>query len=141
MNFLLSFGSNPKVIHAIRFILVGLLNTGFSYLIYAFFLFIGIGYQLANLLAVVVGILFSFKTQGHLVFGNSNNRLLGRFILSWALIYLCVIFLIGRFMSLGFNAYVAGALVFPFSVVLSYLAQRHFVFRRSSAHKSKADGA
>ena len=141
MNFLLSFSSNAKVIHAIRFILVGLLNTGFSYLIYAFFLFTGIGYQLANLLAVVIGILFSFKTQGKLVFGNSDNRLLGRFILSWVFIYSCVIFLIGRFMSWGFNAYVAGALALPFSVVLSYLAQRYFVFRHSSIHKPKADGA
>ena len=130
------FSSRPKSSQAIRFILVGLLNTTFSYLIYAALLFVGLGYQLANLLALVVGILFSFKTMGHLVFRNSSNRLLGRFVLSWAAIYVCVIFLIGRIMTLGFDAYAAGAIALPFSVALSYLSQRYFVFRNAAADKA-----
>ena len=126
----------PKVAQAIRFILVGVVNTTFSYLIYAGLLFVGLSYQLANFLAVVVGILFSFKTMGHLVFRNSSNRLLGRFVLSWAAIYVCVIFLIGRIMALGFDAYAAGAIVLPFSVALSYLSQKYFVFRNAAADKA-----
>lgn len=140
MNRFRSLASAAKVNRGIRFILIGILNTGFSYLIYAALLFAGLGYQLANLLTLVVGILFSFKTQGHLVFHNPDNRLLGRFILSWALIYFCVIILIGRIIGLGFDAYSAGALALPFSVVLSYLAQKYFVFRRSTTDKSGADG-
>jgi putative flippase GtrA len=132
--------SNPKAIHFIRFVLVGVLNTTFSYLIYAGLLFVGFGYQLANLLALLVGILFSFKTQGHLVFNNPDNRLLGRFIVSWALIYLCTITLIGRIMTLGFDAYSAGALSLPLSVALSYFGQRYFVFNRSTTKKQGADG-
>ena len=116
----------------VRFVVVGILNTGVSYLIYALLLSFGLRYQMANLIALVIGILFSFKTQGHLVFNNRNNRLLGRFILSWVLIYLCVIFLIGRIIALGFDAYAAGALVLPFSAVLSYVIQRYFVFKGSS---------
>lgn len=123
-----------------RFILVGFLNTTFSYLIYASMLFVGFGYQLANFLALVVGILFSFKTQGHLVFDNPDNRLLGRFILSWVLIYFFVITLIGGIIGLGFDAYAAGALALPFSVALSYLAQKYFVFRQAATEKSGADG-
>jgi len=126
-----SLSSKPKAYQAIRFVLVGVLNTTFSYLIYAALLFFGLGYQLANLLAVIVGILFSFKTQGRLVFHNNDNRLLGRFVLCWALIYICVIFLIGRIIALGFDAYLAGALALPFSVALSYLGQKYFVFRQS----------
>ena len=139
MIFLRSLASNPKAIHAIRFVSVGALNTSFSYLIYAALLFVGLGYQLANLLTLVVGILFSFKTQGHLVFDNPDNRLLGRFILSWALIYFCVVILIGQIIDLGFDAYSAGALALPFSVVLSYLAQKYFVFRQSDNGKAGAD--
>lgn len=140
MSFVHSLTSKAKATHLIRFVLVGVLNTTFSYLIYAGLLFAGFGYQLANLLALVVGILFSFKTQGHLVFNNPDNRLLGRFVVSWALIYLCTITLIGWIITWGFDAYSAGALSLPFSVALSYLAQRYFVFGRSTRDKSRADG-
>lgn len=114
----------------VRFLVVGTLNTSFSYAIYAALLYTGLGYKLANFFAVVIGVLFSFKTQGHLVFDNPDNRLLVRFVGGWVLIYLCTIALIGWIMSLGFNAYLAGALALPFSVLLSYLLQKFFVFRR-----------
>ena len=123
--------STMKVMHFFRFVLVGILNTSFSYTIYAGLLFVGLKYALANFLALLIGILFSFKTQGRLVFNNPDNRLLGRFVLSWALIYLCTITLIGRIIALGLDAYSAGAIALPFSVVLSYLIQKHFVFRQS----------
>ena len=57
MSFFRSLAANAKVIHVMRFVLVGVLNTAFSYLIYALLLFIGLGYQLANLSALVIGIL------------------------------------------------------------------------------------
>ena len=123
--------AKAKSIRAIRFLVVGVLNTSFSYLIYAGFLYIGLGYQLANFLSLVVGILFSFKTQGRLVFNNPDNRLLGRFVLSWLVIYLCVIGFIGRIIALGLDAYTAGALSLPLSVGLSYLTQKYFVFRQT----------
>jgi len=129
-----------KQFQAIRFVVVGVLNTAFSYLIYASFLFIGFSYQLANFIALAVGILFSFKTQSHLVFNNPDNRRLGRFVLSWAAIYICVIFLIGQIIALGFDAYTAGALALPFSVVLSYLTQKYFVFRQSATSNSRTGG-
>lgn len=118
----------------LRFIAVGIVNTSFSYGIYAALLFIGFGYAFANLVALLIGILFSFKTQGYLVFHNPDNHLLGRFILSWTLIYLCTIGLMGWIIVLGLDAYSAGALALPFSVSLSYLIQKHFVFCRPKMH-------
>ena len=126
------FSNNLKLnkIHLIRFVLVGILNTSFSYLIYATFLLVGLGYQMANFIALVIGILFSFKTHGRLVFDNPDNFLFGRYVLSWVIIYFCTITVIGQIISFGFNAYIAGALSLPFSVCLSYLAQRFYVFRK-----------
>lgn len=119
-----------------RFVAIGIVNTAFSYGIYAIFLFIGLNYAVANLLALLVGILFSFKTQGRFVFRNSDNRLFGRFLLSWAAIYLVAIFIIGQLISYGLNAYVAGALALPFTTALSYFSQKYFVFSAlaTSAH-------
>lgn len=113
-----------------RFVLVGAVNTVFSYGVYACMLFIGLGYAFANLVALVLGILFSFKTQGRLVFDNSNNMLLGRFVLLWAVIYLATISLIGRLIEMGLDAYTAGALAVPFSTVFSYFGQKFLVFRK-----------
>ena len=125
----------------LHFLIIGIVNTSFSYGIYAGLLFVGVSYALANLVALVTGILFSFKTQGRLVFGNPDNRLLGRFILSWGLIYICTIIFIGRIIALGLDAYSAGALALPLSVLLSYLTQKYFVFRKSgvAAHPTEID--
>lgn len=135
MSYFLSLSTKFKAMQGVRFVLIGLLNTAFSYLIYAAFLFFGLGYQLANFLALVVGILFSFRMQGYFVFDNPDTRLLGRFVLSWGVIYLCTITVIGQIIALGFDPYSAGALSLPFSVALSYLLQKYFVFR----HKPKID--
>lgn len=121
--------------HYFRFVVVGLMNTSFSFFIYSTFLFFGFTFQIANLIALILGVIFSFKAQGYFVFFNKNNWLIYRFAASWAVIYFFTITIIGWIVSFGFNAYVAGALSLPFSVILSYLAQRFFVFRHSNMDK------
>jgi putative flippase GtrA len=112
-----------------KFVAVGLLNTGFAYGLYAALLYVGFGYVVANLTALVIGILVSFVTQGRLVFANREAGRLVRFVAVWILIYFVSIFLISRFIALGFNAYVSGALALPFSTLLSFVAQKFFVFQ------------
>ena len=87
-------------------------------------------YKLANLGALVLGIIFSFNTQGRFVFDNIDKRLFIRFACCWFLIYSFNIFLIGQFMSLGFDAYISGALALPEIVVFSYLIQKYLVFKK-----------
>lgn len=127
-----SWLASMKANHLLRYLVVGTFNTGVGYAIYALFLYMGLDFKLANFLALIIGIVFSFKTQGHLVFNNTNNRLFGRFVVSWGVIYLFSIAVIGYIIHLGFNAYWAGALALPFNVGLSYLAQKYFVFYRAS---------
>jgi putative flippase GtrA len=112
----------------VRFLLVGGINTAFSYTVYATFLLFGLGYALANLLALIASILFSFKTQGTLVFNNTAHRLIFRFSICWLFIYLCNIAFIREMLTLGLDAYTAGALAIPPVIVLSYLLQKYFVF-------------
>lgn len=123
----------------LRFVVVGTVNTAFSYGIYAAMLFVGFNFAVANLVALVLGILFSFKTQGALVFRNSDPRLLGRFVVGWAIIYGATIALIGQFIAFGLSAYAGGALALPFSTALSYLLQKHFVFQTPSRPRPTRD--
>lgn len=112
----------------VRFVIVGMLNTGFSYLIYAIGLMFGLNYAIANLIALLLGILFSFRTQGQFVFNNTDINLLGRFILGWSAIYLVAIASIGALSSIGIDNYTAGALTLPITTGLSYILQKKFVF-------------
>jgi putative flippase GtrA len=115
----------------VRFLLVGTLNTGFSYAVYAALLYLGLGYVQANLAAALLGILFSFRTQGRLVFGNNDGRLIFRFAALWGGIFLLNILLISLLIRAGLNAYWAGALAMAPITLLSYLVQKFLVFGAS----------
>jgi putative flippase GtrA len=117
----------------LRFVVVGGVNTAFAYAVYAVLLFVGLNYAVANLIALVAGILFGFKTTGTFVFGNADNRLLGRFVVCWVVIYLLNVSSIRKLIEMGVDRYVAGALPIPAIAALSYAGQRYFVFRKNSA--------
>ena len=85
----------------LRFLVVGGINTGFSYCVYVVLAFTGLNYALANLGSLIAGILFSFKAQGRFVFRNSDRSLFWRFVLCWALIYAANVWFITQAMRLG----------------------------------------
>ncbi|MDH4393714.1 MAG: GtrA family protein [Aquabacterium sp.] len=124
----------------VRFVLVGCVNTGFSYALYALFLWLGLNFALANLLAFVISLLFSFVMQGSLVFRNLALRLLWRFVLAWVLVYLFNIGLIAVLMQMGQSAYLAGALALVPVILLSYLIQKFVVFGTPQVQRA-ADAA
>ena len=124
-----NFLQNLDLAQATRFIIVGFINTGFSYLIYAVLLYLGLNFVLANLGAVVLGILFSFRTQGRFVFHNTDRRLLGRFFIAWAAVYFVTISIIGLLGVYDIDPYTAGALALPISALASFFMQKYFVFR------------
>jgi putative flippase GtrA len=133
----------PKVwkYQPVRFLLVGLLNTAFSYSVYAVLLYVGLPYAAANFGALTCGILFSFRTQGGIVFNNSDRRLLLRFITCWFAIYLVNIAIIKLLLIAGMNAYIAGAAAMIPITAMSYFIQKYLVFRISnSAPKSGLQG-
>ncbi len=113
---------------SVRFVLVGVLNTGFSYAVYAGLLYYGLNYALANLAALILGIVFSFRTQGVLVFHNPDGRLFYRFAASWLVIFLANIALIAVLLRYGLNAYAAGALALLPVTLMSFFIQKFVVF-------------
>jgi putative flippase GtrA len=112
----------------IRYLFVGVFNTGFSYAIYATFLFIGLEYRLANLLALLLGIGFSFITQGKVVFKNATRLTFFKFVVAWLLIYLFNISLIAVLMKGAMSAYLAGALTLLPVTLISYFILKLWVF-------------
>lgn len=113
----------------LKFIVVGSLNTGFSYLVYAIGLWFGLGFALANFFAMVLGTVFSFLTQGRLVFNKLEGRRLPRFVLLWGGLWILNVSVIAALLPwVDNNAYLAGAIALVFVTAISFLAQRHWVF-------------
>lgn len=114
----------------LRFLVTGGLNTGFSYGVYALLVFMGLNYALSNLCSLVLGILFSFRTQSAFVFNSSGRGLFWRYVAVWAVLYFSNILMIGGLIRLGANAYTAGAMAIVPTAALSFFLQKYFVFPR-----------
>jgi len=112
----------------LRFVLIGIGNTGFSYGAYAALLFVGYEYRVASLLALVLGIAFSFTTQGTLVFRNATRVTFVKFFVAWILLYLFNIALIALLMRASMSAYLAGAVATAPVTLLSYFVLKFAVF-------------
>jgi len=118
----------------VRFLLVGGLNTGFSYGLYVVLVWAGMHFVAANLLATVAGILFSFRTNGRFVFRNTDASLFSRFVPAWLSLWLLNVGLIAGLVRWGLDPYSAGALALVPTVAVSYLVQKHFVFKAAPLH-------
>lgn len=112
-----------------RFVAAGLFNTGFSYAVYALFLWLGIAYPLANLAAMAAGLVIGFLTQGHFVFRKLEGRRFPAFVLSWLALWGVNVLVIRLLLPvLGANAYAAGAVALCIIVPMSFLVQKFLVF-------------
>lgn len=112
----------------VKFLLVGVLNSLFGYGCFALFLYLGLHYSAALLLATVLGVLFNFKSTGALVFGSRNNRLIFRFAGSYFVIYTINVIGIKIFTAVGIEAYIAGAILLLPMATLAFMINKWFVF-------------
>jgi len=123
-----------------RFAAVGVLNTVFGYGLYCLLVYVNVSTDLAVLISTIAGVLFNFKTTGAFVFKNSNNKLLFKFIGSYAITYFINIALIRVFVSTGFlNKYYAGLIATIIIAGISFLIQNFFVFNSKKDSYEKED--
>lgn len=113
----------------IKFLFVGALNTVFGYLMYAIFISTPLSRELALFCAYFFGVLWNFKMTGTLVFKNSENKLIFKFVSVYVLTYFINLYCLNFFASIEFNKYIAQLiLVFPIAVI-SFLLFKNFVFK------------
>ncbi|MCW2277292.1 GtrA family protein [Heliophilum fasciatum] len=115
---------------AVRFLLVGALNTLVGYSFFAFFLFIGLHYALASFLAQALGVVFNFFSTGNLVFRNHDVAAAWKFALVYSVTYLLNVMGLNALVSLSVDMYLAGALLTLPMAAIAYLLNKNFVFGR-----------
>lgn len=112
----------------LRFLLVGVLNAAVGYGCFAGFLYLGLHYSAALLLATVLGVAFNFKSTGALVFGSKNNKLIFRFVAGYGVVYGANVAGIATLKLLGVEPYLAGMVLIVPMALLSFVINNRFVF-------------
>lgn len=112
-----------------RFVIVGIINTLFYYLVYAVGIYIGLYFTFATLLATLLGIVFSFKNFGKFVFYRKENSRIYKFLLSYILLYFINIGLIALMQNSITNYYLSGFVAVIICALLSFFLNKFYVFR------------
>ena len=117
----------------IKFLFVGSFNTLVGYLVYSFFIFIGIHYSISALFSTIFGIIFNFFTTSKLVFKNSKLSLFFKFfavyVFCW---YIAVIFIHFYKIFIGNNEYLAGFIILFPNAIISYTLMKYYVFKSNN---------
>jgi putative flippase GtrA len=113
----------------VKFLFIGGINTLFSYALFSLLIRSGLHYTMAVLLATCLGVLFNFQTTGKLVFKNTNNKLIIRFIAVYAITYfvnIAIIKFAGHFIE---NLYIRGGIATIICAFIAYLLNKYLVFQ------------
>ncbi len=119
----------------IRFGQAGVVNTAFGYAAYVACVLAGLTPWVSLLVATPLGMLFNFFTPGRFVFGNKSLRLLPRFIVASAVLYVINLLLLRMFLAAG-----SGPLLAQIWCVCLLVPLTFVIFRRGVFH-GKADSA
>jgi putative flippase GtrA len=116
---------------AARFVVAGVGNTAFGFVVYSCAILAGMPVWGALLAGVLAGLAFNYLTIGGYAFRQLSWRNFPRFGLSYAAVYLANLGLIHLLSARGLGAIQAQALVTVPLAAFSYLMMRFMVFTDS----------
>lgn len=108
--------------------MVGALNTCVGYTLFALLVWLGLPYMVAIGLATVMGVCFNFQSTGHFVFKGAPMSRLGYFFGVYGVIYALNVIAMAALLHIGFNIYIANALIILPLALIAYVLQQKFVF-------------
>lgn len=104
----------------LRFLVTGVVNTGFGYSVYAAFVFAGAHPQIALALQFAIGVVFNHMTHGRFVFGTRGYSRFPHYVAAYVVVYLFNAALLKLLLTLGAGAYLAQAIALGPTVLLSF---------------------
>jgi putative flippase GtrA len=109
------------------FLGAGVINTGFGYAAFAFFLWTGIGNDLAVICGTISGVLFNFGTF-RTVFSSRGLSRLPHFLAVYGALLVINILALRWLTAMGINPYLGQGIVVAAITPISFLSMRRFVF-------------
>ena len=113
----------------LKFLFVGILNTFFSYTIYAILITLGLVPNIALFFQYILGVLWNFKTTGIIVFKNHNNRLIFKFVASYIFTFILNSIFLKMLLNCNINEYLAQAILIMPIAMLSFIIFKLWVFK------------
>lgn len=130
MNLIKYYYQNINLL-VIKFIIAGVVNTLFSYLIYYVLLEIGIFYILAVTFSTLISVLFNFYNFKKFVYTNHKVARFGipKFFLIYFFTYLLNVLGITLLSMLEYSYQIAGAMMIPPLAVFTFAMNKFFIFK------------
>ncbi len=105
----------------VRFLVIGIVNTAFGYLLFALLLYAGLRPQPALALAFGGGVAWNYLTHARLVFGTRGVSQLPPYVLAYLMIYGVNAGGLQALMAAGVAPIIAQAVLVPPMAVLAYI--------------------
>jgi putative flippase GtrA len=121
----------------VRFVLAGIVNTGFGYTAFLVALYLCPTTITALVASTIVAILFNFGTHGLYVFQSLDPRRLWRFCLTYAVVFAYNAAGLAVLERLGLAPQIGGLVLLPGAVLISYILNSRFVFFRPQAASAR----
>lgn len=121
-----------RLVELWRYGQAGAANAAFGFIVYSFFVWLGINIYLAQILATLIGIVFNYVTYSRHVFRGAEPAKL-RFAISYVFNYLVSLAALAVASRLVHSPYAAGLLAIVATAIVNYFALKYLVFRRAAA--------
>lgn len=105
----------------LRFVLVGIVNTGIGYALFAGFVLAGLAPQPALALAFVLGVLWNYVATARFVFEVSGYRRLPAYAACYLAVYGGNAWALAKLLATGLPPLAAQALLTPVAAVLTFV--------------------
>ena len=111
----------------VMFVGAGIVNTCFGYAAFAFFIWAGVGNDLAVLFGMIAGVAFNFGTIGA-VFSSRGFSRLPHFLAVYGALLFTNILMLRALVAAGTGPYLGEAIIIALLTPISFVAMRRLVF-------------
>ena len=112
---------NRETLHRfLKFIVVGVVNTGFGFSVYTAFVLLGLAPQPALAGAFVIGVMWNFFTHGRFVFASTGLRRLPFYVVAYLITYGFNAMALRLLLDLGTGSILAQAILAPIAAIVSF---------------------
>lgn len=112
--------ADETFIQLIKFLIIGVFNTLFGYIVYALLVLAGMPEQPALAVAYVIGVTWNYFTHAKLVFGAKGYKRMPAYFAAYLLLYGLNAFALEQLVGAGLQPLLAQAAIVPFAAAISF---------------------
>lgn len=113
--------ADETFVHLLKFLVIGVFNTLFGYLVYALLVLMGMPEQPALGVAYIIGVTWNYFTHAKLVFGAKGYKRMPAYFAAYLLLYGLNALALKQLVGTGLQPLLAQAMIVPFAAAISFV--------------------